>query len=97
MKSGVLAPGRLSLGRCRGRAAAGCWQSHIAWARQLAHDTSRGQIDRLKRDEINQGNLFVRTVAPLGACRAQSTVKEELRVTHDINYMSMISHVMSSV
>jgi hypothetical protein len=27
-------PQELSLGRCRDRAAAGCWQSHIAWARQ---------------------------------------------------------------
>ncbi len=42
------------------------------------HDTVRGQFDRLKRAEINQGNLLVRTAAPLGACRAQCTVEEEL-------------------
>ncbi len=81
MESGVLAPGHLSLSRCRDRAASGCWQSHIAWARQLATDTVRVQFDRLKRAEINQGNLLVRTVtaAPVGACRAQCTVEEELR------------------
>ncbi len=43
------------------------------------HDTVRGEFDGLKRAEINQGHLFVRTSVPLGACQAQNTVEEELR------------------
>ncbi len=41
--------------------------------------TAGGQIDRLKRAEIHQGHLFVRTAVPLGACQAQCTVEEKLR------------------
>ena len=44
------------------------------------HDTVRRQLNGLKRAEIHQGYLLVCSSVPLGACRTQGAVEEELRV-----------------
>ena len=45
------------------------------------HDAVQGQVNGLKRAEIDQGHLFVRTTvhSHLEACRTQGEVEEELR------------------
>ena len=43
------------------------------------HDTVRRQLNGLKRAEIHQGYLLVHSSVPLGACRTQGAVEEELR------------------
>jgi hypothetical protein len=43
------------------------------------HDTVRRQLNGLKRAEIHQGYLLVCSSVPLGACRTQGAVEEELR------------------
>jgi hypothetical protein len=43
------------------------------------HDTVWHQLNGLKRAEIHQRRLLVSTSVPLGACRTQGAVEEELR------------------
>jgi hypothetical protein len=45
----------------------------------LLHDTVWRQLNVLKRAEIHQGCLLVCSSVPLGACRTQGAVEEELR------------------